>query len=61
MTHETITISPGSDADYYRVDALQIVSFPVFAEGVLLPADEIIGVVHATIESSRCRKVQWNL
>jgi hypothetical protein len=47
MTHDTITISPGSRFRYAMMlaivaDALQIVVFPFFVEGALSPADDIL-------------------
>ena len=47
MTHDTITISPGSRFRAAMMlaiiaDALQIVIFPVFVEGALSPADDIL-------------------
>jgi hypothetical protein len=47
MTHDTITISPGSRFRAAMVlaviaDALQIVVFPLFVEGALSPADDIL-------------------
>jgi hypothetical protein len=47
MTSDTVTISPGSRFRAAMVlaiiaDALQIVVFPVFVEGALSPADDIL-------------------
>jgi hypothetical protein len=47
VTHDTITISPGSRFRVAMVlaiiaDALQIVVFPLFVEGALSPADDIL-------------------
>jgi len=47
MTHDTITISPGSRFRQAMMlaivaDALQIVVFPFFVEGALSPADDIL-------------------
>src|ERR1700736_4450264 len=47
VTHETITISPGSRFRAAMVlaiiaDALQIVVFPLFIEGALSPADDLL-------------------
>jgi hypothetical protein len=47
VTHDTITISPGSRFRAAMVlaimaDALQIVVFPLFVEGALSPADDIL-------------------
>jgi len=47
MTHDTITISPGSRFRQAMMlaivaDALQIVVFPFFVEGALYPADDIL-------------------
>ena len=47
MTHDTITISPGSRFRAAMVlaiiaDALQIVVFPLFVEGAESPADDIL-------------------
>ncbi|MGA2204914.1 MAG: hypothetical protein ABSG40_23500, partial [Terriglobales bacterium] len=47
MTHDTITISPGLRFRAAMVlaivaDALQIVVFPLFVEGALSPADDIL-------------------
>ena len=47
MTHDTITISPGSRFRTAMVlaiiaDALQIVVFPLFVEGALSPADDVL-------------------
>ena len=47
MTHDTVTISPGSRFRAAMVlaivaDALQIVVFPLFVEGALSPADDIL-------------------
>jgi len=47
MTHDTITISPGSRFRAAMTlailaDALQIVVFPLFFEGALSPADDIL-------------------
>jgi hypothetical protein len=47
VTHETITISPGSRFRAAMVlaivaDALQIIVFPLFVEGALSPADDIL-------------------
>ena len=54
MTHDTVTISPGS---HFRAammlaiiaDALQIVVFPLFVEGALSPADDILDFVIAAV------------
>jgi hypothetical protein len=54
VTHDTVTISPGS---HFRAammlaiiaDALQIVVFPLFVEGALSPADDILDFVIATV------------
>jgi hypothetical protein len=50
VTDETITISPGARFRAAMVlaiiaDALQIVVFPLFVEGVLSPADDILDSV----------------
>ncbi len=47
MTHDTVTISPGSRFRVAMVlaivaDALQIVVFPLFVEGALSPADDLL-------------------
>jgi hypothetical protein len=47
VTHDTITISPGSRFRAAMMlaiiaDALQIVVFPLFVEGALSPADDIL-------------------
>jgi len=47
VTHDTITISPGSRFRAAMMlaivaDALQIVVFPLFIEGALSPADDIL-------------------
>lgn len=47
VTHDTITISPGSRFRAAMVlaivaDALQIIVFPLFVEGALSPADDIL-------------------
>ncbi len=47
VTHDTVTISPGSRFRAAMVlaimaDALQIVVFPLFVEGALSPADDIL-------------------
>ena len=47
MTHDTITISPGSRFRAAMVlaiiaDALQIIVFPAFIEGAISPADDIL-------------------
>jgi len=47
MTQDTITISPGSRFRAAMVlaiiaDALQIVVFPLFVEGALSPADDVL-------------------
>ena len=47
MTEETITILPGSRFKAAMVlaiiaDALQIIVFPLFVEGALSPADDIL-------------------
>jgi hypothetical protein len=47
VTHDTITISPGSRFQAAMVlaiiaDTLQIVVFPLFVEGALSPADDIL-------------------
>ena len=47
MTHDTITVSPGSRFRAAMVlaiiaDGLQIVVFPLFIEGALSPADDIL-------------------
>lgn len=47
MTHDTITISPGSRFRAAMVlaiiaDALQIAVFPLFVEGALSPADDVL-------------------
>jgi hypothetical protein len=47
VTHETVTISPGSRFRAAMVlaivaDALQIVVFPLFVEGALSAADDIL-------------------
>jgi hypothetical protein len=49
MTDDTITISPGPNFMAAMVlalvaDALQIVVFPVFVEGALSPADDVLDV-----------------
>ena len=56
MTHDTITISPGPRFQAAMVlailaDALQIVVFPLFVEGALSPADDILdfGVAAALV------------
>ena len=47
MTHDTVTISPGWRFQAAMVlaiiaDALQIVVFPLFVEGALSPADDLL-------------------
>jgi hypothetical protein len=47
VTHDTITISPGSRFRVAMVlaiiaDALQIAVFPLFVEGALSPADDVL-------------------
>ena len=47
MTQDTVTISPGSRFRAAMIlaiiaDALQIVVFPVFVEGALSPADDVL-------------------
>lgn len=47
MTHDTITISPGWRFRAAMVlavvaDALQIIVFPLFVEGALSPADDVL-------------------
>ena len=47
VTHDTVTISPGSRFRAAMVlaivaDALQIVVFPLFVEGALSPADDLL-------------------
>jgi hypothetical protein len=47
VTHDTITISPGSRFRAAMVlaiiaDALQIAVFPLFVEGALSPADDVL-------------------
>jgi hypothetical protein len=47
ITHDTITISPGSRFRAAMIlaviaDALQIVVFPLFVEGALSPADDVL-------------------
>ena len=47
VAHDTVTISPGSRFRAAMVlaiiaDALQIVVFPLFVEGALSPADDIL-------------------
>jgi hypothetical protein len=47
MTHDTVTISPGSRFKVAMVlaiiaDALQIVVFPAFVEGAVSPADDLL-------------------
>ena len=47
MSHDTITISPGSRFRTAMIlaiiaDALQIVVFPIFVEGAASPADDIL-------------------
>ena len=47
MTHDAVTISPGSRFRAAMMlaviaDALQIVVFPLFVEGALSPADDIL-------------------
>jgi hypothetical protein len=47
VSHDTITISPGSRFRAAMVlailaDALQIVVFPLFVEGALSPADDVL-------------------
>ena len=54
MTHATITISPGSRFRAAMVlammaDALQIVVFPLFAEGALSPADDVLDLAVAAV------------
>jgi len=56
VTHDTITISPGPRFQAAMVlaiiaDALQIVVFPLFVEGALSPADDILdfGVAAALV------------
>jgi len=54
VTHDTITISPGSRfraamALAMMADALQIVVFPLFAEGALSPADDVLDLVVAAV------------
>ena len=54
MTDDTITISPGSRLRAAMVlaimaDALQIVVFPLFAEGALSPADDVLDLAVAAV------------
>jgi hypothetical protein len=54
MTEDTITILPGSRLRAAMVlavmaDALQIVVFPLFAEGALSPADDVLDLAVAAV------------
>lgn len=54
VTDATITISPGSRLRAAMVlaimaDALQIVVFPLFAEGALSPADDVLDLAVAAV------------
>jgi hypothetical protein len=54
VTDDTITISPGSRLRAAMVlavmaDALQIVVFPLFAEGALSPVDDILDLAVAVV------------
>src|SRR2546425_10890740 len=54
VTHATITISPGSRFRAAMIlamaaDALQIFVFPLFAEGALSPADDVLDLVVAAV------------
>ena len=54
MTDDTITISPGPRFRAAMIlailaDALQIVVFPLFAEGALSPADDVLDVAVAAL------------
>ena len=54
MTHDTVTISPGSRFRAAMVlaivaDALQIGVFPLFVEGALSPADDVLDLAVAAV------------
>jgi len=54
VTHDTITISPGSRFRAAMVlaivaDAFQIVVFPLFVEGALSPADDVLDLAVAAV------------
>jgi hypothetical protein len=54
VTHDTITISPGSRFRAAMVlammaDALQIVVFPLFVQGALSPADDVLDLAVAAV------------
>jgi hypothetical protein len=54
MTEDTITISPGSRFRVAMVlavvaDALQILVFPLFVEGALSPADDVLDLAVAAV------------
>jgi len=54
VTHDIVTISPGSRFRAAMVlaivaDALQIVVFPLFVEGALSPADDVLDVGVAAV------------
>ncbi len=54
MTHDTVTISPGSRFRAAMMlaiiaDALQIVVFPLFAGGALSPADDVLDLAVAAV------------
>ena len=54
MTDDTITISPGSRLRAAMIlamaaDALQILVLPVFAEGALSPADDVLDLAVAAV------------
>jgi len=54
VTDDTITISPGPRFRAAMIlailaDALQIVVFPLFAEGALSPADDVLDVAVAAV------------
>ena len=54
MTQDTVTISPGSRFQAAMslaiiADALQIVVFPLFVEGALSPADDVLDLAVAAV------------
>jgi hypothetical protein len=54
VTQDTVTISPGSRFQAAMVlailaDALQIVVFPLFVEGALSPADDVLDLAVAAV------------
>src|SRR5438132_12188443 len=54
VAHDTVTISPGSRFRAAMVlaimaDALQIVVFPLFVEGALSPADDVLDLAVAAV------------